>query len=113
MNGHLGAHAPPPRVPKIEIRKLEDDYVEFVLEGTDVSMANALRRIMIAEVCGVADSLKRYSTTVLHRSAGSCSQSSSWGCVNQQGGVTHTLHAAAVCGAVVCCLSHVLCRCPR
>lgn len=50
MNGHLGAHDPPPRVPKIEIRKLEEDYAEFVLEGTDVSMANALRRIMIAEV---------------------------------------------------------------
>lgn len=68
MNGHLGAHAPPPRVPKIEIRKLEDDYVEFVLEGTDVSMANALRRIMIAEVPTIAIDLVEFenNTSVLN-----------------------------------------------
>jgi DNA-directed RNA polymerase alpha subunit len=39
-------------MPRIEMRKLEDDYAEFVLENTDASMANALRRIMIAEVRG-------------------------------------------------------------
>lgn len=53
MNGHFGIHDPPPRIPQIEVRKLEDDYVEFVLSGTDVSMANALRRIMIADVSRV------------------------------------------------------------
>jgi DNA-directed RNA polymerase alpha subunit len=50
MNGHVGIHEPPPRTPSIDVRKIEDDYIEFVLEGTDASMANALRRIMIAEV---------------------------------------------------------------
>lgn len=38
------------RVPQVEIRRLEQDYCEFVLTGTDPSVANALRRVMIAEV---------------------------------------------------------------
>jgi hypothetical protein len=38
------------REPQVELRKLTDDYCEFVLKSTDVSMANALRRIIIAEV---------------------------------------------------------------
>lgn len=38
------------REPQIELRKLTDDYCEFVLKNTDVSMANALRRIILAEV---------------------------------------------------------------
>jgi DNA-directed RNA polymerase alpha subunit len=49
--------ATPIRMPRIEIRKDHEgneictpDYMEFVLEGTDVAMANAIRRIMIAEV---------------------------------------------------------------
>lgn len=49
--------AAPARNPRVEIRKdhlgneiCTPDYMEFVLEGTDVAMANALRRIMIAEV---------------------------------------------------------------
>jgi DNA-directed RNA polymerase alpha subunit len=56
MNGHMDMEAPA-RNPRIEIRKdhlgndiCTPDYMEFVLEGTDVAMANALRRIMIAEV---------------------------------------------------------------
>lgn len=38
------------RNPIVEIRKLTSDYCEFVLSNTDASMANALRRIIIAEV---------------------------------------------------------------
>lgn len=36
--------------PQVTIRSLSDDYCEFVLAGVDVAFANALRRIMIAEV---------------------------------------------------------------
>lgn len=38
------------REPQVELRKLEDDYCEFVLKNTDVSMANALRRVILVEV---------------------------------------------------------------
>jgi hypothetical protein len=46
MSGTSGG----PRAPKITMRQLREDYAEFVLSDTDVSMANALRRIMVAEV---------------------------------------------------------------
>ena len=36
--------------PEIEIIKLEDYYLEFYLFNADLSFANSLRRIMIAEV---------------------------------------------------------------
>lgn len=35
---------------QVEIKLLKDDHVEFVLSNTDSSVANALRRVMIAEV---------------------------------------------------------------
>lgn len=38
------------RTPNIVIREMRDDYMVFDLTDTDVSMANALRRVMIAEV---------------------------------------------------------------
>ena len=38
------------RSPKVEIRKLTQDYCEFLLTNTDSSMANALRRTILAEV---------------------------------------------------------------
>ncbi|CAM9490155.1 unnamed protein product [Ascophyllum nodosum] len=38
------------RAPQVEIRDLREDYVEFLLFNTDTSVANALRRVMIAEV---------------------------------------------------------------
>ena len=38
------------RYPKVELRSVNDEVCEFVLSDTDVSMANALRRIIIAEV---------------------------------------------------------------
>ncbi|XP_010943195.1 DNA-directed RNA polymerases II, IV and V subunit 3 isoform X1 [Elaeis guineensis] len=38
------------RFPKVRIRELKDDYVKFELRETDASIANALRRVMLAEV---------------------------------------------------------------
>eukprot|EP00882_Tetradesmus_deserticola_P028695 GHRQ01031970.1.p1 GENE.GHRQ01031970.1~~GHRQ01031970.1.p1 ORF type:complete len:212 (+),score=80.39 GHRQ01031970.1:263-898(+) len=61
-------YRPNHRHPKISIRKLEDDYVEFILSDTDASVANALRRIMIAEVPTVAIDLVDFenNTSVLN-----------------------------------------------
>ncbi|KAL7002846.1 DNA-directed RNA polymerases II, IV and V subunit 3 [Sarracenia purpurea var. burkii] len=42
------------RFPKVKIRELKDDYCKFELRDTDASMANALRRVMIAEVPTIA-----------------------------------------------------------
>lgn len=36
--------------PEIELIKLEDDYLEFYLNNADLSFANSLRRVIIAEV---------------------------------------------------------------
>lgn len=41
---------PHPRFPKIEIQELRDDFIRFELSETDASVANAIRRVMIAEV---------------------------------------------------------------
>ena len=38
------------RTPKIKVTDLKDDRIKFELSETDISMANSLRRIMIAEV---------------------------------------------------------------
>uniref|UniRef100_A0A2P2QLB3 Uncharacterized protein MANES_S011800 n=1 Tax=Rhizophora mucronata TaxID=61149 RepID=A0A2P2QLB3_RHIMU len=42
------------RFPRVKIRELRDDYVKFELQESDASMANALRRVMIAEVPTIA-----------------------------------------------------------
>ncbi|EXC17267.1 DNA-directed RNA polymerase II subunit [Morus notabilis] len=42
------------RFPKVKIREMKDDYLKFELRDTDASMANALRRVMIAEVPTIA-----------------------------------------------------------
>lgn len=57
-----------PRVPSITLDALSDDRVKFTLSGTDVSVANALRRVMIAEVPTMAiDLVYIYeNTSVLH-----------------------------------------------
>ena len=36
--------------PVVAVRSLSDDFVEFSLTGVDDAFANALRRVMIAEV---------------------------------------------------------------
>ena len=56
------------REPKIKIRHLEQDNCEFVLSGTDPSVANALRRVILAEVPTIAIDLVEVenNTTVLN-----------------------------------------------
>jgi hypothetical protein len=39
--------------PAVDVRELSEDYCEFQLSGVDASFANALRRVMIAEVKAV------------------------------------------------------------
>lgn len=43
-----------PRFPNIMVQEITPDVCRFVLTGTDVSVANSLRRIMIAEVPTIA-----------------------------------------------------------
>ncbi|KAG0465667.1 hypothetical protein HPP92_019831 [Vanilla planifolia] len=42
------------RFPMVKIREMKDDYMKFELRNTDASMANALRRVMLAEVPTIA-----------------------------------------------------------
>ncbi|KAJ4757645.1 DNA-directed RNA polymerase family protein [Rhynchospora pubera] len=42
------------RFPKIRIREMRDDFMKMEVRETDASMANALRRVMIAEVPTIA-----------------------------------------------------------
>ncbi|PIA27120.1 hypothetical protein AQUCO_08300070v1 [Aquilegia coerulea] len=50
----VGGGASNQRFPKIKIREMKDEYLKFELRETDASMANALRRVMIAEVPTIA-----------------------------------------------------------
>lgn len=43
------------RFPEVEVKERTDSTISFVLSNTDASVANALRRVMIAEVGGTAD----------------------------------------------------------
>lgn len=52
---------PQQRFPKIEILSIAPHTISFVLSETDTSVANALRRIMIAEVPTLAIDLVEYS----------------------------------------------------
>jgi len=56
------------RVPKIEIISILPQEIKFTLSNTDVSIANALRRIMIAEVPTLAIDLVEFTenSTVLN-----------------------------------------------
>lgn len=38
------------RTPNVRVDKLRSDKVKFTLTGTDISVANALRRVLMAEV---------------------------------------------------------------
>lgn len=57
-----------PRMPQIEIEELTNSTITFLLTKTDISMANALRRIMLSEVPTMAiDKVEILAnTTVLH-----------------------------------------------
>jgi len=57
-----------PRQPQIEILELKDDSLTFLLSKTDTSVANTLRRIMIAEVPTMAIDLVEFesNSSVLH-----------------------------------------------
>merc|ERR1711904_609245 len=44
----------------IEIRKLSNDYCEFLLTNTEASLANTLRRVMIAWVPTIAIDLVEF-----------------------------------------------------
>ncbi|EGG16804.1 RNA polymerase II core subunit [Cavenderia fasciculata] len=50
------------RMPNLEILELKNDSITFVLSNTDISVANALRRIMIAEVPTMAIDLVEFQT---------------------------------------------------
>eukprot|EP00501_MAST-03F_sp_TOSAG23-6_P002457 GSMAST32.ASY1.ANO1.2567.1 assembled CDS len=56
------------RFPKIDVLELTDDMIKFVLSETDLSVANVLRRVMIAETPILAIDLVevRKNSTVLH-----------------------------------------------
>jgi len=55
------------RAPNIRILELKDDYIQFELTDTDISVANTLRRIMLAEVPILAIDLVEFenNTSVL------------------------------------------------
>jgi DNA-directed RNA polymerase II subunit RPB3 len=42
------------RFPSVRIREMKDDFLKFELRDTDTSMANALRRVVLAEVPTIA-----------------------------------------------------------
>eukprot|EP00271_Cylindrocystis_brebissonii_P009066 TRINITY_DN23682_c0_g1_i1.p1 TRINITY_DN23682_c0_g1~~TRINITY_DN23682_c0_g1_i1.p1 ORF type:complete len:305 (+),score=48.52 TRINITY_DN23682_c0_g1_i1:708-1622(+) len=44
----------PQRYPTIKVREIRDDFLKFELRDTDCSVANVLRRVMIAEVPTIA-----------------------------------------------------------
>eukprot|EP00013_Stygamoeba_regulata_P004464 CAMPEP_0177637958 /NCGR_PEP_ID=MMETSP0447-20121125/5240_1 /TAXON_ID=0 /ORGANISM="Stygamoeba regulata, Strain BSH-02190019" /LENGTH=299 /DNA_ID=CAMNT_0019139903 /DNA_START=109 /DNA_END=1008 /DNA_ORIENTATION=+ len=44
----------PEKTPAVEILELKDEYITFTLSNVDTSLANALRRVMIAEVPTIA-----------------------------------------------------------
>mmetsp|Transcript_12910 Transcript_12910/g.24639 ORF Transcript_12910/g.24639 Transcript_12910/m.24639 type:complete len:324 (+) Transcript_12910:341-1312(+) len=52
---------PQQRFPKIEILSIAPHHISFILSETDTSMANTIRRIMIAEVPTLAIDLVEYS----------------------------------------------------
>lgn len=53
---------------QVEINEITSDMMTFTLSGTDTSVANALRRVMIAEVPTMAIDLVeiRVNTSVCH-----------------------------------------------
>ena len=52
---------PQQRFPKVEVLSIAPHAISFILSETDTSMANALRRILIAEVPTIAIDLVEYA----------------------------------------------------
>jgi DNA-directed RNA polymerase II subunit RPB3 len=52
---------PQQRFPKVEVLSIAPHAISFILSETDTSVANALRRIMIAEVPTIAIDLVEYA----------------------------------------------------
>jgi DNA-directed RNA polymerase II subunit RPB3 len=46
----FGAMATEDLLPKIEVTEIQEDCIKFTLSDTDLSVANALRRILLSEV---------------------------------------------------------------
>lgn len=46
----VAPRTPQSTVPQVKLRNLTEDYCEFVLSNVDVSIANALRRIILVDV---------------------------------------------------------------
>lgn len=59
---------PHQRFPKIEVLSVQPSEIRFILSDTDVSVANTIRRIMIAEVPTLAIDLVEFhqNSTVLN-----------------------------------------------
>src|SRR4051812_24816070 len=59
---------PDPRMPDVEVMEVTSTYIKFGLYNTDASIANALRRTMIAEVPTMAIDLVEImdNSSVLH-----------------------------------------------
>jgi hypothetical protein len=55
--------------PAVAVRELSDDYCEFQLSGVDAAFANALRRVMIAEVRALGKSGERVEAVAEGREA--------------------------------------------
>ncbi|KAJ8605088.1 hypothetical protein CTAYLR_000368 [Chrysophaeum taylorii] len=56
------------RMPKVKVNEMEEHYAQFEIHDTDCSVANALRRVMIAEVVTMAVDLVTFeeNTSVLN-----------------------------------------------
>jgi len=56
------------RAPSVQLREIKRDSISFLLSDVDVSMANALRRVMLAEVPTMAIDLVEIeqNTSPLH-----------------------------------------------
>jgi hypothetical protein len=67
MNGSSARYDVTAQRPKITVRQLNRDRANFILENVDLSFANSLRRIMIADIPTVAIDMVeiRNNTTVL------------------------------------------------
>lgn len=66
-NKAITTKMPHNRTPNLRITEIRDDYMTFELSDTDISMANSLRRIMMAEVPTLAIDLVEFedNTSVL------------------------------------------------